>query len=100
MAAIAAGASDFDISEEDLRLMLMEQAGQMRQNIETNSVIANAYAYRALSDEDLIDYLAALQDPQMGEVYEILNAIQYQIMADRYETLASRLAELSPEQEL
>ena len=100
MAAVAAGVSDFDISEEDLRLMLMEQAGEMRKNIEVNSLVANAYAYRALSDEELIDYLAALQDPKMGQVYEILNAVQYQIMAERYETLASRLVDLRPEQEL
>ncbi|MCK8463611.1 hypothetical protein MUY35_07080 [Aliiroseovarius sp. S1339] len=100
MAAVAAGVSDFDISEEDLRLMLLEQAGEMRQNIEVNSLVANAYAYRDLSDEELIDYLAALQDPKMGQVYEILNAVQYQIMAERYETLASRLADLRPEQEL
>ncbi|MDE9449084.1 DUF2059 domain-containing protein [Aliiroseovarius sp. Z3] len=100
MAAVAAGVSDFDVSEEDLRLMLMEQAGEMRKNIEVNSVVANAYAYRALSDEELIDYLAALQNPKMGQVYEILNAVQYQIMAERYETLASRLVDLRPEQEL
>ena len=100
MAAVAAGASDFDISEEDLRLMLMEQAGQMREGIEVNTLISNAYAYRDLTDSELIDYLSALQDPQMGQVYEILNAVQYQIMADRYEALASRLADLSPEQEL
>ncbi|UWQ13041.1 hypothetical protein K3556_08630 [Aliiroseovarius sp. M344] len=100
MGAVAAGVSDFDISEEDLRLMLMEQAGEMRKNIEVNSLVANAYAYRDLTDEALIDYLAALQDPKMGQVYEILNAVQYQIMAERYETLASRLADLQPEQEL
>ncbi|WP_371171047.1 DUF2059 domain-containing protein [Aliiroseovarius sp. 2305UL8-7] len=100
MAAVSAGVSDFDISEEDLRLMLMEQSAQMRQGIEVNTLIANAYAYRDLSDEELIDYLAALQDPKMGQVYEILNAIQYQIMADRYEDLARRLADLQPEQEL
>ena len=100
MAAVAAGASDFDISEEDLRLMLMEQAGQMREGIEVNTLISNAYAYRDLTDSELIDYLSALQDPQMGQVYEILNAVQYQIMADRYEALASRLADLSPEQDL
>ncbi len=100
MAAVAAGVSDFDISEEDLRLMLMEQSDEMRKNIEVNSLVANAYAYRDLSDEELIDYLAALQDPKMGQVYEILNAVQYQIMAERYETLASRLVDLQPEQEL
>lgn len=100
MAAMAAGASEYEISEDDLRLMLMEQAGEMRRGIDANSLIANAFAYRDLSDEDLIDYLSALQDPKMGQVYEILNAVQYQIMADRYEMLAGRLGELRPEQEL
>jgi hypothetical protein len=36
----------------------------------------------------------------MGQVYEILNAVQFEIMANRYETMASRLDELAPETEL
>lgn len=97
MAAVAAGASDVEMSEDDLRGMLMSQADEMRTNIEENGLISNAYAYRDLTDEELIDYLSALQDPQMKQVYEILNAVQYEIMADRYEKLAGRLAGLQPE---
>ncbi len=100
MAAVANGASDFDIGEDDLRLMLMEQADQMRASIESNSLIANAYTYQGLTQGEVIDYLSALQEPNMGQIYEILNAIQYEIMAERYELLASRLAELEPEHAL
>lgn len=100
MAAMAAGASDLELDEDDLRGILQSQSDQMREGIEENSLIANAYAYRAIGEADLIDYLAALQDPRMGQVYEILNAVQFEIMANRYETMASRLDELAPETEL
>lgn len=100
MAAMAAGASDLELNEDDLRGILLSQSDLMRESIEENTLIANAYAYRTMDEADLIDYLAALQDPKMGQVYEILNAVQFEIMANRYETMASRLDELSPETEL
>lgn len=100
LAAMAAGASELELDENDLRGILQSQTDVMRNGIEENSLVANAYAYRDVSEADLIDYLSALQDPKMGQVYEILNAVQFEIMANRYETLASRLGELSPEQEL
>lgn len=100
MAAAAAGASDIEMDEADLRAMLMSQQDEMRRNIEVNGVVANAYAYRTLTDQELIDYLSALQDPDMKQIYEVLNAVQYEIMADRYEKLASELAGLAPETEL
>lgn len=100
MAASAAGATDIEMDEADLRAMLMSQQDEMRRNIEVSGVIANAYAYRALTDQELIDYLSALQDPEMKQVYEVLNAVQYEIMADRYEKLAGALAGLAPETEL
>lgn len=100
MAAAAAGANDLQIDEADLRAMLLEQQGEMRRNIEINGLVSNAYAYRDLSDQELIDYLSALQDPQMRQVYEVLNAVQYEIMADRYEKLAAELGGLQPETEL
>ncbi|UWQ05878.1 DUF2059 domain-containing protein [Aliiroseovarius crassostreae] len=100
MAAAAAGATDLEIGEEDLRGMLMAQQGEMRRSIEVHGLVANAYTYRSLSDQELIDYLSALQSPQMMQVYEILNAVQYEIMADRYERLATQLGRLQPESEL
>ncbi|WP_424943255.1 DUF2059 domain-containing protein [Aliiroseovarius crassostreae] len=100
MAAAAAGASDLELEEDDLRGMLMAQSDEMRRNIELHGLVSNAYAYRDLNDDELVDYLAALQDPEMKQVYEILNAVQYEIMADRYETLASRLAGLQPQTDL
>ena len=36
----------------------------------------------------------------MQRVYELMNAIQYEIMANRFEVLAARMAEMHPGQEL
>jgi len=36
----------------------------------------------------------------MARVYELMNAVQYEIMANRFEVLAARMAELQPAQEL
>lgn len=100
MAAMSVGASDLELDESDLRAILQSQSDIMRDGIEENSLVANAYAYRMIDEADLIDYLAALQDPRMGQVYEILNAVQFEIMANRYEAMASRLDKLTPETEL
>ncbi len=36
----------------------------------------------------------------MQEVYELLNAVQYEITANRFEELARRLADLTPAQDI
>ena len=36
----------------------------------------------------------------MQEVYELMNAVQFEIMADRFELVAEKLAEINPGQEL
>ncbi|MCI2398297.1 hypothetical protein [Aliiroseovarius subalbicans] len=100
LAASRAGAIDMDISEEDLRGMFQEQAPAMRREIELYAMLNSAYAYRDLSDQELTDYVAALEQPEMRQVYEVLNAIQFEIMAERYERLAAALAKLHPQQDL
>ncbi len=100
MAAMAAGSIEGDLSEEDLRGMLASQADDIRQNVELYSMLGSAYTYRDLSDEDLAEYVNALQDPKMRQVYEILNAIQFEVMAERYERLAAALAGLAPQQDI
>ncbi|MEJ1993493.1 MAG: hypothetical protein P8X50_17895, partial [Maritimibacter sp.] len=52
------------------------------------------------SSEDVAAYRATLEDERMGHVYEILNGIQYEVMAERYEELAAGLTDLSPQQDL
>jgi hypothetical protein len=100
MAAIAAGSVDVDYSEEELRALMAEQVPQIRQNIAVYSMLGAVYAYRDFSDEDVRAYREALEDPQMQQVYELLNAIQFEVMAERYEELAGALSGLTPEQEI
>jgi len=42
----------------------------------------------------------ALEHPDMKLVYELLNAVQYEIMANRFEVLATRMADLHPPQDI
>ena len=100
LAAMAAGTVDFEFSEAELRAIMAEQAPMMKTEIARNSIIGAAYTYRDVSDEDIRAYRAALEAPLMQQVYEALNAIQYQVMAERYEVLAGKLAGLAPQTEL
>lgn len=100
MAAMAAGSSDIDMSEADLRGLLESQADEIRRNVELYAILNAAYTYRDFSDDDLRAYVDALEDPQMQQVYEVLNAIQFEIMADRYEKLAAALAGLAPQTDI
>ena len=100
LAAMGAGTVDFEFSEDELRALMAEQEPAMRTEIARNSIIGAAYTYRDVSDEDIAAYRTALEDPQMQQVYEALNAIQYQVMAERYEVLAGQIAGLAPQTEL
>ncbi|MEC7761644.1 MAG: hypothetical protein VX874_07015 [Pseudomonadota bacterium] len=100
MAAMAAGASDFQYSEAELREMLSRQTDQLEAAISTSGVFGSAYVYQDFTDDEVVAYREALEDPQMQQVYEILNGIQYEIMGDRYEELAARLAELTPQTDI
>lgn len=100
MAAMAAGASDIQYSEAELREILSQQSDQLANAISTSGIFGSAYVYQSFSDEEVEAYRKALEDPQMQQVYEILNGIQYEIMGDRYETLAARLADLSPQTDI
>ena len=45
-------------------------------------------------------YAEALEHPKMRKVYELMNAVQYEIMANRFEAVAARLADMQPSQDL
>lgn len=100
LAAMNAGTVDLEMSAEDLRLVLESQADGIRQNVQIYSMLGSAYTYKDISDAALGAYVEALMEPKMQQVYEILNAIQFEVMAERYEDLAIALAELAPQQDL
>lgn len=100
MAASYAGVLDYEIDEGALRAVIRNQEDEMRADM-TEAGLANAaYTYRDLTLEEIETYTEALEAPQMQEVYELMNAIQYEIMANRFEVLAARMAEMHPGEEL
>lgn len=100
VAAAAAGVIDLKMEEPDLREALRTDEDALRQSISENALSGAAYTYQAFSDAEVLDYAKALEDPDMRKVYDLMNAVQYEIMANRYEALAARMRSLQPSQEL
>lgn len=91
MAASAAGVIDLQLDADGLRAWQQEQAPGMRMALRASSMASSAYAYQDFSDEEVRSYVRALETPLMQEVYELLNAVQYEITANRFEALAYQM---------
>lgn len=100
MAAAAAGVIDLPMDEAELRARMRAQAPQMRAAMRAGALENAAYTYQAFSDAEVEAYAEALEDPRMQEVYSLMNAVQYEIMANRFEAVAARLATMQPSQDL
>jgi len=100
LAASAAGVIKLKVDAEGLRAMMKEQAPEMRLALQKSGLAGAAYTYRDFSDADIETYAEALEHPDMQQVYELLNAVQYEIMANRFEVLATRMADLHPSQDI
>lgn len=100
MAAAAAGVIELSMDEADLRENLKSQEGEMRRSMQISALSGSAYTYQAFSDADVTAYADALEDPKMQRVYELMNAVQFEIMANRYEAVADRMSALQPSQDL
>ncbi|WP_171121416.1 MULTISPECIES: DUF2059 domain-containing protein [unclassified Ruegeria] len=100
LAASASGVIDLQLSADELRQMMKQNEIGMRQALQLSALAGAAYTYQGFSDDEVIAYAEALEDPLMQEVYELLNAIQYEIMAMKFEVLAVRMADLHPAQDI
>jgi vesicle coat complex subunit len=100
MAASHAGTLGYRVDESALRDLLKNDEAAMRADMKAGGLANAAYTYREISDEDLGAYAEALEHPKMQQVYELMNAVQFEVMANRFEVLASKLAELHPGEEL
>jgi hypothetical protein len=100
LTAAAHGVIALQMDEEDMRAFFQQQEPQMRATIMANAMAGAAYTYQSLSDDELRDYTEALEHPDMQEVYRLMNAIHFEITAQRYEVLAARMADLRPSEEL
>ncbi|MFP5508495.1 MAG: DUF2059 domain-containing protein [Alphaproteobacteria bacterium] len=100
LSASAAGVVAMELDEATLRSLMEDQRATLQQEMREASLAQAAYVYRDFSDADLEAYVTALEHPDMQRVYELMNAIQYEIMANRFEVLAGRMADLHPGEEL
>ena len=100
LSASAAGVLPMELDEPALRSLMADQRGELRQRMRQSGLVHAAHVYQSFSDDDLEAYVAALEHPKMQRVYELMNGIQYEIMANRFEVLARRMADLHPGEEL
>ncbi|SLN18096.1 hypothetical protein ROG8370_00562 [Roseovarius gaetbuli] len=100
LAASYAGVLEAELDEGTLRAMLAEGEDDLREALRVSALANAAYTYQDLSTDDLRAYVDALEHPLMARVYELMNAVQYEIMAGRFEVLAARMADMHPGQEL
>lgn len=100
LAASHAGVLDQRLDEKSLRAVIARQADEMRMSMLTNGLANAAYTYQDFTDAELEAYAEALEEPTMQKVYELMNAVQFEIMANRFEVLAGRMADMHPAQEL
>ena len=100
LAASAAGVVDLKVDPDELRAMLLEDEPRLRRALQESALTGAAYTYRDFSDADLEAYAEALEHPAMQRVYELLNAVQYEIMANRFEVLAARMGTLQSGQDI
>lgn len=100
MAAAGAGIIDLQLEEPDLRELLSSDEDALKAEIAKGAISGAAYTYQAFSDAEVLEYAEALEHPKMRKVYDLMNAVQYEIMANRFEALARAMTDLQPSQEL
>lgn len=98
--ADAAGVIDLQIDIARLRALLAEGRAALAAQMEQSMLETSAWTYAAFSDAALQDYAAALEAPVMRQVYGLMNAVQFQIMVTRFETLAAEMTRLRPGRDL
>ena len=94
LAASESGVLDTPLDERALRALMAENREEMRAEMDRAGLANAAYVYRDFENEELASYVRALETPKMTDVYELLNAVQFEITANRLEELAWRLADL------
>ena len=100
MAAAGAGVIELSLDEADLREMLRNEEAELRFSLQASGLAGAAYTYQAFSDSEVEEYTKALENPKMQKIYDLMNAVQFSIMPDRYEELAVRMATLQPSEDL
>ncbi|MBT9383267.1 hypothetical protein KM176_05295 [Pseudooceanicola sp. CBS1P-1] len=99
-AARDAGIIDFQVDDQTLHDSLKENAKANKDQNRMNALINSAYTYRDFTDAELETYAKALEDPKMQAVYKLMNDVQYEVMAERFEAAAAKLKGVEPSTDL
>lgn len=100
LAARDSGVIELPMDEGELRALMEEQQDELGTVLERSALANAARTYAEFSDADLRAYAEALEAPEMQEVYRLLNAVQFEILANRFEVLAGRMADQRPQQDI
>ena len=100
LAASYAGVISLRVDEDGLRAALAENADEVAKEVEISSLQNAAYTYKDFTFDELQTYTEALEEPDMMVVYELMNAVHFEVMSNRFEALALKLGQMQPEQEL
>lgn len=100
LTANASGIVRLRVDEQGLRALMKEQEEELAEALRDSSRAGSAWTYRDFSTDELDTYVEALNHPLMQKVYELLNAVQYEITANRFEVLAVKMADLHPGQDI
>ncbi|MEP2921313.1 MAG: DUF2059 domain-containing protein [Sulfitobacter sp.] len=100
LAAAGAGVIELQMDEADMRAAMDSPSDELRASLRQSALEGAAFTYQAFSDDELVSYAEELEDPMMKKVYELMNAVQYEIMANRFEAVADRLRVMQPSQDL
>lgn len=100
LTASASGVVQLRMDEQGLRALLKEQEDELVKALRESGLANSAHVYRDFSDAEVTAYVEALEHPLMQKVYELLNAVQTEITANRFEVLAVRMADLHPGQDI
>jgi hypothetical protein len=80
--------------------MLTENAEEFAQDREVAGLRNAAYTYRDFTLAELTEYTEALEDPTMMRLYELMNAVHFEVMSNRFEALAIAMGQVQPQQDL
>lgn len=100
LAAHSAGVIELGLDGDDLRQAIKQNESATRTALRMSALAGAAYTYQVFPDEDIRTYAEELEHPLMQEVYELLNAVQYEIMANRFEALAQKMKNLETGQDI
>lgn len=100
LAASRAGVIRSDIDEDMLWAQIRATEAEVLAAMEEGAKAAAAFTYQDFTADEIEAYTVALEHPDMQLVYELMNAVHYQVMGDRFNALSLRLGELQPSQDL